>query len=418
MVLHLPWKNKIRAFWQIWIKFYYISSSFLSIPIYLFISPILIFYSISCRNKGDGYYIGLTDIANNLTYLKKYLNLKNIPCTDGRINNSAFYNTGIVKKISLYFRLLCCFVIALRQHDKFFFCWFPSFMPYNLDFIFLRLANKQVLRIHCGDDVRYRPLHNKIYLDNSISFKFPTNPFDTPIEGFSRKLYRQKWPRLWNVKILSCRETETFLNSKGVYQAFLIQESSSNLIKKDMDDPLIVHAPTNRYFKGTSTVEASIKILREQGIKFRFQLMENMDNDEVLTAMEDALIFLDQPGFACGRAAAEAFSRKCIVFNNEKNDFTGFNRVLPVQPFSENPQELAQSIKKILALDKLELLALQELSYKAWEDYYSMATAEQKLESILSDSEDSRLFPHENYKYSLIQNSENLFQQIILKMVL
>jgi len=404
----------LRKIWRIIYKFYTISISLISIIFYLPIFPFLFLYSICIRGKGEGYCLGVVDTANNLFYFQEYLKKNNIPFSYNCRDSKIFYKKKIIEKVILYVGLLLDFLRDLRKRKIFFFCWTYSYMPFNLDFIFLRIAGKKVLRIHCGDDVRYRPLHNRLF--NTDMFKFPINPFDTSYLGFIRKFYRQKWPLVWRVCILSCRETETFLNSSGCYQAFLTQEDTKDKIIKDYSSPLIIHAPSERSFKGTSIVLEALKILEKEKIKFRFKLLEGVTNEKVLRVLEEALIVLDQPGFAAGRLAAEALSRRCIVFCNDISEYTGFSRKLPLENFPSNPHNLADGLKKVLGLSKEEILKKQDMAYQAWIKHYSFEATQERIKCILQGDSKYKLYPSKNHKEKLLMAAENTLQRFIIKL--
>lgn len=367
------------------------------------------------RNKGNGYFLGMIDIAENLKYSNQELQKKEIDSVLFIKYKNKFYEQKIFIKIYLYFKLLFAFFTNLKTKSNFLFCWSFSFMPFNLDFFFLKLANKKVAIIHCGDDVRYRPLHNFLFKGNNFKFNFPYSKDDSPYIGFIRKLFRQKWPLYNNVKILSCRETETFLGSEGVFQAFLVQPKPFFTIEKSFTKPLIIHAPTSRSYKGTNIVFEAINILKQKDKMFEFQLLENISNCEVLKLLSKATIVLDQPGYAAGRLAAEALSYGCIVFNNEDNLYTGFDRKLHIKPFSLNPQILSEEIEKILNLPSNFLQEEIKLSLNSWKNNYSPENFLEKLHYIFENDSKPNLYPYPNHKEKLIQFAENAFQRLMIK---
>src|SRR5690606_27897665 len=62
----------------------------------------------------------------------------------------------------------------------------------------------------------------------------------------------------------------------------------------DRDVPVIVHAPTRRNFKGTPAVLEALDRLREEGEQFELRLLENVPNKQVLKALTDADLVIDQ----------------------------------------------------------------------------------------------------------------------------
>lgn len=62
----------------------------------------------------------------------------------------------------------------------------------------------------------------------------------------------------------------------------------------NLDNPLVVHAPTNRNFKGTEYILDAVNRLKSEGIKFRFQLIENLANSQAKKIYEEADLLIDQ----------------------------------------------------------------------------------------------------------------------------
>lgn len=60
------------------------------------------------------------------------------------------------------------------------------------------------------------------------------------------------------------------------------------------DCPLIVHAPTNRSCKGSVFILKALDELKEEGLKFKFQAVENMPHDQAQKCYEKADIIIDQ----------------------------------------------------------------------------------------------------------------------------
>jgi hypothetical protein len=79
--------------------------------------------------------------------------------------------------------------------------------------------------------------------------------------------------------------------------------------------PHIVHAPTNRSFKKTENITQSLENLRAEGVPFTFELLEDRPNQEVLWALSDADILIDQIGCpeGTGRLGMEGMASGCAV---------------------------------------------------------------------------------------------------------
>jgi len=58
--------------------------------------------------------------------------------------------------------------------------------------------------------------------------------------------------------------------------------------------PLIIHAPTHKYVKGTEYVLQAIEQLQSDGLKFSFQLIEGLTQEEAIRRYREADIVIDQ----------------------------------------------------------------------------------------------------------------------------
>ena len=59
-------------------------------------------------------------------------------------------------------------------------------------------------------------------------------------------------------------------------------------------EPLVVHAPSRRAIKGTDHVVDAVEALRNEGLRFRFELIENMDNNAAREKYRQCDILVDQ----------------------------------------------------------------------------------------------------------------------------
>lgn len=60
------------------------------------------------------------------------------------------------------------------------------------------------------------------------------------------------------------------------------------------DCPLVVHAPTNKSCKGSEFVFKAIEVLKDEGLKFNFQTIQNMSHDKAREMYRKADIIIDQ----------------------------------------------------------------------------------------------------------------------------
>jgi hypothetical protein len=97
------------------------------------------------------------------------------------------------------------------------------------------------------------------------------------------------------------------------------------------DPPLIVHAPSNAAVKGTRYVLDAVTRLREDGLRFDFELCEKRDHEEVKRLLARSQIIVDQvllPGY--GLFALEAMASGNAVIGSAVGGYNGFPEDLPV----------------------------------------------------------------------------------------
>ena len=78
--------------------------------------------------------------------------------------------------------------------------------------------------------------------------------------------------------------------------------------------PLIVHAPSEPYVKGTDVIEAALATLREEGIAFEFRSLRDMPHDQLLRHLTEADVLVDE--LVChgpGWLSFEAMASGCAV---------------------------------------------------------------------------------------------------------
>lgn len=125
----------------------------------------------------------------------------------------------------------------------------------------------------------------------------------------------------------------------------------------------IVHAPTRRGFKGTSTVLCAIDILKSRRNDFTFSLTEGLPYDEYIHKIADADIVIDQiHSQSPGMNGLEMLAAGKIVFTGATplgNSYFGFMKKSPAFDAPPEAADLANEIG--FALDrKAEFKALAE----------------------------------------------------------
>lgn len=92
------------------------------------------------------------------------------------------------------------------------------------------------------------------------------------------------------------------------------------------DIPLVIHAPSKPEMKGTDHILECIEQLREAGLKFNFQLVQNLQNSELINLLSRADILVDELIFhGPGILSFEAMASGCVsltkVWSGNSIDF-------------------------------------------------------------------------------------------------
>jgi len=125
-------------------------------------------------------------------------------------------------------------------------------------------------------------------------------------------------------------------------------------------EPLIVHAPSDPYVKGTNYVLDAVSRLHNAGYEFTFQLVENLKNKEGIDLYRKADIVIDQLCIgAHGIVSLEAMAYGKPVVCYIKEELIGkYPKDLPI--VNANPNSLERVLASLLDSPQ----DLQELGQK------------------------------------------------------
>lgn len=419
--------NIIRKIYRFMLLVYNgVHSTFLVVVSFAYILLLYIFFVMFLRKKqNEGYFIGIQELCNNIRTTQDALST----CGIQNVTSVAIVNTydkdyqydypiNIPSWVRRYQNLLKYYIFIrtfyllpffLMKKQYFIFYWNRSFLPMNLDLILLKLLRKKIVIFHCGDDVRYRPIHNKLMKFEGIAYRFPDLEHPFPNIIFIQKMFYQMFAKLLDIPVFTLMDVETFLD-RGAYHFRMAQKECIKLSNKIINKkPVIVHAPSDRVLKGTDIVLQAIKILKKQKIDIDFYLLENISNIDVIEHLKSADIVIDQPGIWQGRLAIEGMAHSCIVIGGYDKKYENCNWEMPTIQMSRDPFKLAISIKK--AIKSLEN---RETFFQAYETYYSPESFVSHLLQVISGDAPLELYPHHNHKKKLLDSAENHFQRFLI----
>lgn len=214
--------------------------------------------------------------------------------------------------------------LAIFYYDVLNFHAGASLLPRNLDLPVYKLFGKKVIMHYYGSEVRLMKELKKINPYSSLLEEDEKNHPDLDRYKIQRMQYHNKYvdfaiaPREFSFFVKKIYPKEKVIENIWCGN---ILEDQDNLLKKGYDYkqnrvPLIVHCPTNKITKGTKYVLKVVENLQFKGIKFKFKLVANLNQEELLKLMANEVdIVLDQ--FLVGSYANicfEAMSLGKLVF--------------------------------------------------------------------------------------------------------
>lgn len=363
----------------------------------------------SAGRVADSAVVGSNEfyVANRYTYSR----------TLPRLSNSAL--DAVFRRIVKGPMLLALFFRVVRHYDIFVYVWNDTFLPLKADLLVLRLLGKKVIVFNCGDDVRFRPIHNRI--EQAV---FGIERLDPVVRAgyekahssdiaFLRRFFTQKLQEWLGCTIVTMRNQATFQGKP----AFIFRSPTRRLLnapkRPNPSRPLVVHAPTDRNVKGTCYVLEAIDRLREKGVPFDFELIEKQDNSYVLNRLVAADILLDQPGTWIGRLGAEALAASCVVVGGNAHEYEGFPRPSPVVQFKPDAGDLADKLERLLR-DPDRRAELMAESFAYWERNYSYESFIGYFDQVLEGNART-LTPIPGIKTHLLRFADNAFQRSIIR---
>ena len=111
--------------------------------------------------------------------------------------------------------------------------------------------------------------------------------------------------------------------------------------------PLVLHAPSRRVVKGTQHVLECVDRLQREGYDFRFQLLENLDNEQTRRLLAQSHLVIDQVLLpAYGLLAIEAMATGNVVVGSAVPGYGGFPDDLPM--ITSTPDDLHDNLASLL----------------------------------------------------------------------
>ncbi|MCF7832873.1 MAG: hypothetical protein K9N05_04780 [Candidatus Marinimicrobia bacterium] len=156
------------------------------------------------------------------------------------------------------------------------------------------------------------------------------------------------------------------------------QKLYTKINNKD-DLPLVTHAPTNRYYKGSNDIIPICRKLERQG-KIKFELIENKSHEEAMQIKRRSDIFIDQindrGGWGYGMNSVESLALGVCTMTEMNEKYCKF---IPDHPFvNVNKATLYDNLLKYAG--KLELRLKKGHEGSLWvKKYHDIASVSESL---------------------------------------
>ncbi|RFB18184.1 glycosyltransferase family 1 protein [Bacillus sp. HNG] len=232
--------------------------------------------------------------------------------------------------------------------DLFHFHYGTTLCPDFTDLPEIKRRNKKMIMHHWGNDVRF---HEQAKSRNPYVYTGDS----PPNEDIHEKLIKiTKY-----IKEAIVQDYEVYEYVKDYYEKVHVLPIAIDLTKFQpkyppiqKEKPLILHAPTNPDFKGTSYIESTLEKLKEK-YDFEYRRIEKMKHEDVIEVYEEADIIIDQ--VLCGSyglLSVESMALGKPVLTYILDDLiTTFPAELPI--INSNPDTLYDQVKMLLDNPKL-----------------------------------------------------------------
>jgi hypothetical protein len=268
----------------------------------------------------------------------------------------------------------------IDSHDVFFFLWArQSLLHQNQDYPILRQLGKKIILYFVGSDVRSIPAYKQWY---QAGRKYLDQlPFTN--EPISNPLYAIRAAEMYADLIFSVPD-QSVLGVRPYMHAFVPMNMSCYTFHVPARDiPLVVHAPSRGWLKGTEYIMKALEDLRAEGVSFDLRLLQDIPNQQVIDAFVDADVVIDELFFPLyGKTTLEAMACGCAVANG---DDEGYEPFPPDRPICQiNPENIRKQLGNLLTNKELRIkLAHEGRNYA--EKYHDHIAVTQQIVKYLNN---------------------------------
>jgi glycosyltransferase involved in cell wall biosynthesis len=303
--------------------------------------------------------------------------------TDVELLSGGNYVQRLVKFFENHLYLFYCFF----KYNTFHFYFGRTLFKKQIDLPFYKFFGKKVIIEYLGDDIRhYKTLVDRYNLPEDHRYYKEMGEHDRRI---AKRVKNEK--KYIDYKLCCAPSHMDFAKSYG-YQINEIVPLALDISKinytpltyKDRKEPLtILHAPTNRKFKGTDYIEEAINQLTNEGYNIYFKVVRGVTHSELLKEYELCDIFIDQISVGWyGTAALEAmaFGRPTCAFMDQRYfQYIDYSDEIPI--VNINRENVTYKIRELVE-NRADLPEIGVKSREFVENYHNVVNLTKKLIDI------------------------------------
>lgn len=241
---------------------------------------------------------------------------------------------------------------------------FPSF----LDLILLKSIGKKIVFHFRGSEVRI----NKIFKDMSPYNYVDENPFQLS-EKFpdeTKYQYIKIVKAISDAVLVNDSEIQSYVGAGTIINRIVPEDKLPHIGISSSGLPLVVHAPSRREVKGTHEILHAVKTLKNEGLKFKFQLIENMNHTNAVEVYKQADIIIDQLRIGWyGVLSVEAMCLgKAVICYIRDDLMAAFNNKKPIM--NANTDNITEVLRELI-LNKEKRLKISTDGRKWFNEQHS-----------------------------------------------
>lgn len=285
---------------------------------------------------------------------------------------------GAVNRIVRAVRL----IQLIATHDLFVFLWGGiSLTNQNREFHLLKRLGKRIVSIFCGSDVRHAQSFLKQYRELELDLEF-AQEVNRRMKNTLRPLSATRFGERFSDVILS-QPNQSNLAIRPYMHYFIpikLAKYTCSIPRRDV--PVVIHAPSSRDIKGTGPILQALDRLRNEGVRFELRLLNGVPNEEVVAALVDADVVIDQlysGGY--GKLGLETMASGCALATRAYDVFWPFSPDQPI--WHVESSNLYHQLKRLLS-DKGLRIQLANDGRKYVERYHDHVKVAESVLELLS----------------------------------